>query len=61
MTQEGWLKAVKEGKDDPKWLDMLAKYLSEIDEAKQILIDKGYRLQGQSLLSTVNQIPDNSS
>lgn len=61
MTPEGWLKAIKEMQSDHKMLGTLASYLSEIDEVKQILGDKGYRIQGQSLLEAVKQIPYNAA
>lgn len=58
MTQEGWYDAIKKCIDEPTLLDALAKYLAEVDEAKRLLGEKGYRVSGQPLLHVVKTLPD---
>lgn len=65
MREEGWrflvLRAVeKYHKGDKEQMHLLTKLLSEQDEAKQLLNDKGYSHVGLSLLKSIKQLPDNS-
>ncbi len=57
MTREGWKKVIISTRCSSVQLDLLAKFLEEIDQATQILRDKGYGHTGKSLLETVKQLP----
>lgn len=59
MKIKGWIQLIKSVENNDNKIELLGKLLKEQDDAKQILIDKGYNYTGLSLLETVKLLPGN--
>lgn len=54
MTKEGWHDRLRYA--TPEEQEVMAEYLAQIDQARQILRDKGYGVVGTPIVDQVNEV-----